>query len=72
MRHCVPFGEETFKWGQVKTKIYSPTGQVDSKLTYPILTANFKVNMNLYVEYTLAIVYTKYVQVVWGASNNVM
>ena len=29
MRHCFPFGQVIFKWGQVKTEIYLPAGQVD-------------------------------------------
>ena len=26
IRHCVPLGQATFKWGQVKTEIYWATG----------------------------------------------
>ena len=29
VRHCVTFGQVIFKWGQVKTEIYLPTGKVD-------------------------------------------
>jgi len=28
IRYCVPLGQVILKWGQVKTEIYLPTGQV--------------------------------------------